>query len=57
MVVESFTLTPGRLIFPILVSILKGTVDNGGRILVDGIEKIRGGYFAGAVFPNLLMDL
>ena len=26
---------------------LKGTVDNGGRILVDGEEKIRGGYFKG----------
>ena len=31
---------------------LKGTVDNGGRILVDGEEKIRGGYFKGAVFAE-----
>ena len=31
---------------------LKGTVDNGGRILVDGTERIRGGYFAGAVFAE-----
>ena len=26
---------------------LKGTVDNGGRILVDNIERLRGGYFQG----------
>ena len=31
---------------------LKGTVDNGGRILIDGEEKIRGGYFQGAVFAE-----
>ena len=31
---------------------LKGTVDNGGRILVDGTERIRGGYFQGAVFSE-----
>ena len=31
---------------------LKGTVDNGGRILVDGREIIRGGYFKGAVFSE-----
>ena len=35
---------------------LKGTVDNGGRILVDGIEKIRGGYFQGAVFAEPAED-
>ena len=29
---------------------LKGTVDNGGRILVDDVERMRGGYFPGAVF-------
>ena len=31
---------------------LKGTVDNGGRILVDGAEKMRGGYFSGAAFAG-----
>lgn len=29
---------------------LKGTVDNGGRILIDDVERMRGGYFPGAVF-------
>lgn len=29
---------------------LKGTVDNGGRILVDGTERMRGGYFPTATF-------
>lgn len=29
---------------------LKGTVDNGGRILVDGTERMRGGYFPSATF-------
>jgi len=29
---------------------LKGTVDNGGRILVDNVERMRGGYFPTAVF-------
>ena len=31
---------------------LKGTVDNGGRILVDGAERMRGGYFSGAAFAG-----
>ena len=31
---------------------LKGTVDNGGRILVDDIEKMRGGYFQGERFTG-----
>ena len=35
---------------------LKGTVDNGGRILVDGTERIRGGYFQGAVFSEPAED-
>ena len=29
---------------------LKGTVDNGGRILVDDVERMRGGYFPSATF-------
>jgi hypothetical protein len=31
---------------------LKGTVDNGGRILVDGTERMRGGYFSGTAFAG-----
>jgi len=31
---------------------LKGAVDNGGRILVDGDEKVRGGYFDSSTFKS-----
>ena len=31
---------------------LKGTVDNGGRILVDNVERLRGGYFQGATLSE-----
>lgn len=31
---------------------MKGTVDNGGRILVDNKEILRGGYFTGATFAG-----
>ena len=29
---------------------LQGTVDNAGRILIDGKEQLVGGYFSGAKF-------
>ena len=31
---------------------MKGTVDNSGRILVDGVVILQGGYFAGAKFAG-----
>ena len=36
---------------------LKGAVDNGGRILVDGDEKIRGGYFPESNFRGSVRTL
>ena len=33
---------------------MKGTVDNGGRILVDGKVIMQGGYFSGANLQVLI---